>query len=352
MLLLLYLALFGKHRAPVAVVLPLVLFEIIVVNTSIALNGAASNPFSSVLLVPLILGLILLSTRLGLVVLLVSLAAQGMQLLAPISDHHGAMMQNHAQGMIVSFMATSCLIFAVIHFYKHQLKIKQADIQQLRERQLRDEQLLAIGTAAAQLTHDAATPVQTIHLLLEEWQEQKDASTLPELIEQFTLLQTMLTNWRDVADDVRESRVSAVSIRTLLETMQHVVRLSRPEIAVDWPLMENVPESATVNADPTLVPALASIVINACDAAGKHEDNKVTVHSECAGSNWLLRINNPYDGTTPLHSNLGARILESETGLGLGAVLSNATVEKFKGNVHWQCESSQIITTIQLPVTI
>ena len=134
--------------------------------------------------------------------------------------------------------------------------------------------------------------------------------------------------------------------------MQHVVRLSRPEIAVDWPLMENVPESATVNADPTLVPALASIVINACDAAGKHEDNKVTVHSECAGSNWLLRINNPHDGTTPLHSKLGARILESETGLGLGAVLSNATVEKFEGNVHWQCESSQIITTIQLPVTI
>lgn len=349
MLLLLYLALFGKHRAPAVIVLALVLFEIIVLNTSIALNGAASNPFSSVLLVPLILGLIWLPLIHGLIVLVVSAIAQGMQLLAPVSDHHGAMMQSHAQSMIVSFIVTSCLIAAVIHFFKYQLRLKQAAIQQMRERQLRDEQLLAIGTAAAQLTHDAATPVQTMKLLIEELEDAPDSPDLAELITQFNILQTLLNNWREVADEVREAKVSNIPISVILNSTRHIVRLSRPEANVHWPAADPAIEQVTIEADRTLVPALASIVINACDGAKQHK-GCVNIIARISDGDWSLTVDNPHDDTMPLHNSLGSKMLTSETGLGIGAVLSNATVEKFNGSVHWQHKESRILTTVKLPV--
>ena len=52
MLLLLFLLIFGRRRIPTGITLLLALLEIGLVNLSIALNGAASNPFSSILLVP------------------------------------------------------------------------------------------------------------------------------------------------------------------------------------------------------------------------------------------------------------------------------------------------------------
>ncbi|TPV60820.1 HAMP domain-containing histidine kinase [Aestuariibacter sp. GS-14] len=351
MLLLLYLALFGKQRAPSGLVITLVLFEIIVVNTSIALNGAASNPFASVLLVPLILGLVWLPVLPGLVVLAISVVAQAMQLMAPISDHHGAMMQSHAQGMIGSFIVTSCMIAAVVHFFKYQLKVKQAAIQQLRERQLRDEQLLAIGTAAAQLTHDAATPVQSMQLLLEELQDSPGSPDLSELQMQFDILQALLSNWRDVANEVRAAKVSDFSVQSILNSARHIVRLSRPETEVNWPSPENAYEQVYITADRTLVPAIASIIINACDAANLHHNNTVNIQSDLQGESWQLSIDNPSDNDNPLHSNLGAKIVSSENGSGVGAVLSNATVEKFRGTVHWQYEQARVHTTITLPVT-
>lgn len=330
-------------------VLALVLFEIIILNTSIALNGAASNPFSSVLLVPLILGLIWLPAFPGLIVLVVSVIAQGMQLLAPVSDHHGAMMQSHAQSMIVSFIATSCLITAVIHFFKYQLRLKQAAIQQMRERQLRDEQLLAIGTAAAQLTHDAATPVQTMQLLIEELEDAPDSPDLAELVTQFNILQTLLGNWREVADEVRDAKLSIIPIPVILDNTRHIVRLSRPEANVHWPAIDATIKQATIEADRTLVPALASIVINACDGAKQHEGS-VNINTSIADRRWVLTVDNPHDDAMPFHNNLGSKMMTSETGLGMGAVLSNASIEKFNGSVHWQHKESHILTTIKLPL--
>mgnify|MGYP000091049371 FL=1 len=346
MLLLLFLLIFGRRRIPAGFTLFLALLEIGLVNVFIALNGAASNPFSSILLVPLVLSLMLLPFKAGFVVLAVSMAGQSLQLIVPAAGHHSAMMQNHAQGMVLSFVLTSLLVTTVIFYFRLQLGTKTAAIQQLRERQLRDEQLLAIGTAAAQLTHDAATPVQTMRLILEELQESLDENLLIELEGQFYQLETLLKNWRDVADDVRESRTSLFEPATLITSIRHLLLLARPEAEVSWPPRLSV--DGSVKGDRTLIPALANIVINACDAAS---GGAVTVSVGAEQSVYRLTVTNPINNDNPFPKELlGSRFIQSESGFGVGAVLSNATIEKCGGKVSWENHASRVTTVIALPL--
>ncbi|OFI35344.1 hypothetical protein BFC17_14810 [Alteromonas lipolytica] len=316
------------------------------VNTSIALNGAASNPFSSILLVPLVLGLMFLPFKSGFIVLGASILGQSLQLAFPPPQHHGEMMQNHAEGMVLSFILTSLLVTTVIYYFRLQLASKTAAIQQLRERQLRDEQLLAIGTAAAQLTHDAATPVQTMRLILEEMSEAQTPALLAELDSQFSQLEVMLRNWRGIADDVRESRTSEFTPRDLIDSIRHLIILARPEASVSWPKTADL--SGIVTGDRTLVPALANVVINACDGGA---GQSVNVNAEVLQQRLQLTICNVLDDNHQFPKELlGNRFIASESGFGVGAVLSNATIEKCGGTVSWETSNDMVTTLIELPL--
>jgi len=226
------------------------------------------------------------------------------------------------------------------------LGAKTAAIQQLRERQLRDEQLLAIGTAAAQLTHDAATPVQTMGLILEELSDSRDLTLLAELQSQYSQLEILLRNWRDVADDVREARTSEFSPLNLIRAIRHLIILARPEAQINWP--QQMPHKGCIQGDRTLIPALANIVINACDAAASEA---VNFSMDVNSSLLRLTVTNPVSHNTAFPKELlGSRFIHSESGFGVGAVLSNATIEKYGGKVSWEKNGNQVTTVIELPL--
>ncbi|WP_137168413.1 sensor histidine kinase [Salinimonas lutimaris] len=350
MLLLLFTYLLRQRPLNHGLACLLLLLEITLLNTVIALNGAATNPFSMVLLVPLVIGLMLLPVTWALAVVIASIAGQLTQLYLPRLHAHNMEMAAHAHSMIIGFVLTSVLIAAVVAYFRLQLSRQNAALHTLRERQLRDEQLLAIGTAAAQLTHDAASPVQTIRLLLEEAQETSEAAVLPELEEQFHRLEHMLIQWRDVADDVREARTTRFTPKEVVRSLRHIMALARPEALIQWPA-QHQQQGSCIMADRTLLPALTRILLNACEAGSKTADPQVQVTLICGADSWQLTFINaadPAHASTLMH--LGSRLVDSESGSGAGAILSNATIEKFGGQVHWYYANGFVTTHIQLPV--
>ncbi|QJR81655.1 hypothetical protein CA267_013205 [Alteromonas pelagimontana] len=340
---------YRQQRLPLWLSLGLLLFEIGLFNAFIALNGAASNPFSIILLVPLVLGLMLLPPPLAVFILAISISGQILQLYLPHFDGHSSAMVGHSRSMIVGFVVTSFLITAVVFYFRFQLLQKTAAIHKLRERQLRDEQLLAIGTAAAQLTHDAATPIQTSRLIIEEAKEALSLALITELDEQFTRLENLLLNWRCVADDVREARLSAYCPKKLMQSLRYIVAVASPEYQVKWPEIAGN-NASRVMADPTLVPALSSIVLNACEAKHLQSHSSVTISLVIADDHWLITVINPVSEVKQEHlAVLGSRIVASEKGTGIGAVVSNATIEKFGGKVTWAYDPDCVVTSIYLP---
>ncbi|MCV2886356.1 GHKL domain-containing protein [Aestuariibacter sp. AA17] len=353
MLFLLLTFVFKSKRLPVWVSSGVLALEISTLNVVIAIHGAATNPFSSILLVPLVLGLMLLPFRAGVGLLLLSILAQLTQLVF-LDTHihgHGDMMLTHARDMIVGFVITCFLIASVVFYLRLRLMQQQDAIQNLRERQLRDEQLLAIGTAAAQLTHDTASPIQTMRLLIEEAREDNSADVVDILDEQLTRVEVMLSEWRGVADDVREFRQTCYQGRALFKSLRNSIALARPEVPVSWHLDEQAPDTV-VMADRTLLPALTNILVNACEASIRCEREGIQVDFLLTASQWQLTIRNAIcnDDASRLNE-LGRKLVASKDGMGLGAIVSNASIEKFGGSVVWQSENNLAMTKILLPVT-
>lgn len=358
MILLLLLAVRRWRPLAMGWMLALLLAEVLLLNTTFALNGAASNPFTVVLLVPVALAYMLLPWWPAMTVLITSICAQLLQLLLLHRGEHQAML-HHYYGMVFGLVFTSIMIAVVVAYFRQQLQRQEAAISQMRERQLRNEQLLAIGTAAAQLTHDVATPMQSIHLLLEEVQELAPATSnsttqvIEEISREFQRIEQQLAQWRAIANEVREQRSAQLSVAELCRSLQQLMRMMRPEARIEWQMgTQNMQDTARVIADGTLLPALTNLVINAYEAAQRSGENRVQVESQIDAQQWQIRIIN---ATLPLSTTtlqrLGLELVTSASGgHGMGAVLSNATIEKLAGSVHWQQQQNRVTTIIRLPV--
>ncbi|MGM0526137.1 MAG: ATP-binding protein [Pseudomonadota bacterium] len=329
----------------------LLVIDVLALNTVIAIYGAASNPFNAVLLIPVVLAFTLLPLLYAGIVLLISAAAQSIQLLLLPLHYRGSGMEEHYYSMVISFVITSGLVALVISYFRYQLTQREQAIRQLRERQLRDEQLLAIGTAAAQLAHEVATPAQSLRLLLEEAQEQQPSPAwLQPIVEQFSRIEEHLRSWRRIADDVREQRMSVYFAGDICQTLLNIISLNRPEVNVVWE-QQYMKSEAKVYADATLVPALSSIVMNGCDAANDESTLVLVTIATSPGEFNLTIKNNKRAMDEEQLARLGTRVSASEKGFGVGAVVSNATIEKFGGSVTWQLQDEQIVTRVTLPLT-
>jgi two-component system sensor histidine kinase RegB len=351
MLLLIIFGLSQRRQFSHCFITLVLLVEIIGLNLLFALNGGASNPFNIILLIPVVLAFMLLPLWFGVAIQLLSIALQGSQLLlVEMTDsmHHG--MQTHYYGMVIGFIFTSLMVGVVIRYFRYQVDLRDKQLQALRERQMRDEQLLSIGTAAAQLTHDVATPVQTIHLLLEEaFESPHQPNWLVDLGAQFSRIETQLSNWREVANDIRENRFHDFAIHTLWQELQSLMRVARPETQIRW--QEFSPPDTWVRADRTLLPALTSVIINACEASDEGLQSAVEVSAHLTDTDWLITITNPIRHVSQEQiKNLGSKIMPSERGYGVGAVITNATLEKFAGELSWHLDDNSLNTRIRLPI--
>lgn len=325
--------------------------EIIALNLLITQFGAATNPFAIILLVPLVIGLALLPLYPAALTLLMSIALQLFQLANDTVPPHHSMAQ-HAASMVWGFVMTSILLAAVITYFRWQLAKREGSLRQLREKQLRDEQLLAIGTAAAQLTHDTATPVQTLTLLFEEFFDTRDMACIEEANEQILLMSKALSQWRDIANDVREKKTTQYSSNKLLDALKHTLALARPEAQILW---KTDVQEVSLTADRTLLPALSNIIVNACEARPEGNEHKVTVHTSVCGDFWTMCVDNPLlENNHDFIQELGTQFMTSKKGYGIGAALSNATIERLNGTVSWQqiegaSGAPHIQTTVSLP---
>jgi len=320
------------------------LLDILLWNGLVALTGGASNPFSALLLIPLALACLLLPVSGALLVLAVSIGCQLLQLQFVAVEGQGAM-TGHFEAMVMGFAIAALLLSLALLYLRQKLRDRDRDLHQLRESQLRDEQLLAVGTAAAQLTHEMATPVQSLSLLLEEMEDQ--GRVPPAMRQQLGRMEQLLADWRYIAEDLRERRLRPLSMAWVLRSVRELLLITRPGDKLLWEILPQAQE-VQVQADRTLIPAILSLVHNALDAA---RGSGVRVQAGLEAGHWRLIISNGGEPLEPeVQSRLGTELLASEKGMGVGAALSNATLERFGGRVYWQSRDGQTWTRLELPV--
>ena len=319
----------------------LLLVVTLTAHTLIWFHGAAANPYAVVLLVPIAVAMLLLPFGLAWLVVILTMAGQLMQLIAPLPGQQ--QMTAHYHAMVYGQLFAAGLLGLTLHYLRLRLERQELALHALHQRQARDEQLVAIGTAAAQFSHELGNPIQAIQLLLEQTLlDQPDNHELAQLGKQTQRLQQLLFDWREVAEDVRSQRQRYFSPQQLLQQVRDAWLLIRPDIAVRWHCQTG---AGQLLADRTLLPALLSLLQNAAQASA---DGSIDVYCECSNGHWHMSIVNRTVNAAGIEQ-LGQGLVPSEQ-TGAGALLSSATIARFNGSVRWQTTGHSVISRISLPL--
>lgn len=258
----------------------------------------------------------------------------------------------HYAGMSISFLLASFILAVVIYLLKHALADQQKELAGLREEQLRQEQVIALATATVQMTHELATPLNTLSLWVDEIAETDEApqSRLTELTPPLQHMKTILNQLRQTTQSIYHEQIETFEIAFIQQNLKSQLSLQFPEIQVYWLGECN---KRKVSADYSLLPALLNLIRNAIEYTTA-KDVRVEVHSWVDSSKtperWMLTIENEVEiFPETLLQQLGKTAVQSGQGLGIGTLLSHATLERFGGSLTVQYKQPLLKQTVSLP---
>lgn len=308
-------------------------------------SGGATNPFVSLLVMPIALAAAALPRRH--VIAVAALAAACYLVLIPLhvplppEDLSGNRRFNlHVAGMAINFVVTAGVLAFFISRLAAALRERESEMQRERERALRDEGIFAIATQAAGTAHELNTPLSTIRTLLAELR--RDHAADGPLAADLDLLSGQAERCREI---LRE--LVAVGSRQLAGTPQRMplsnfvgecardFHLLRPEATLSLS-MDDAAAACEIEAAPNLRHALVNLLNNAADAsrAAGRSEVELGVGVEDGRAGFLVRDHGRGGAVAP--GAVTAFRSSKRDGLGLGLALAHSTAEHLGGDLSAQ----------------
>ena len=364
----------GRTRVPVAdrEFCVHLLIDIFFFSVLLYFSGGASNPFVSYYLIPISIAAITLPQRLNLFIALAALSSYTLLLtqylplaaIAPLdtaaitANHQGAVHATghsssanlHILGMWANFAISALIISYFIRRMANTVKRQQQKIAEQREIQLRDEQLLAVGTLAAGTAHELGSPLNTMKLIVDELvadsaRPNADFALLQQQIKRCknTLKKLLMT-----AEESQSSSSVAVPVEQYFTDLVERWQIMRPDLRVSISLQAN---QRLAVFHPTVEQSLINLLNNAADASPEVIDLDISYSGDMA--NITIRdYGSGLNGRTM--DELGqAFVSHKAEGLGLGLFLSQATLSRFGGSVCLgNAPGGGTMTQITLPLRL
>ncbi|EIL91078.1 MULTISPECIES: ATP-binding protein [Rhodanobacter] len=318
-------------------------FDTLVLGYLLYFSGGASNPFITLLLVPIALSAAALSARAVLAVAALAGIAYVLLLYRhvplPMSVHGDSpnRFSLHVAGMGVNFVISAVLLGFFISRLARVLRLQQLEVQRIRERALRDEGILAIATQAAGAAHELNTPLSTMRTLLPELRREHAGE--PTLSEDLELLESQVDRCRTILREMvafGKAQLSQEPERLRLDQFIHGClerfQLLRPEAELTVTLDPEL-AGTVLRTPPGLRHALINLLNNAVDASAANRSDAIALEVSRDGS-WLqlcVRDHGPGFDDDPEITALGHS--HKQTGLGIGLALAEATAERLNGEL-------------------
>ena len=358
-------SLWRTHRPwPVSEVefLAQLLLDVVIWTALMYFTGGANNPFVSYYIVPLVISAAVLPWRFTWLVAGASLGAYSLLLYfyrpfplftphASMGHHEGANV--HILGMWFNFLFSAGLITYFVVRMAAQLRLQEARAVAQREQRLRTDQIMAVASLAAGTTHELGTPLSTMTVLVDEMLA--DAELSPQSREDCLLLQQQIQDCRATLTELSrtaELNTSEISRMTPLNDFVYdtVERwaVRRPGVSYQIKCATSTP-SPDIREDTTLGQALENLLNNAADAGSE----RVEIRYSWNNNEACIEVRDWGSGIDPkLLADMGKPIIRaSRSGLGIGLLLSHATVERFGGRIELRnAEDRGAIATLYLPL--
>lgn len=318
------------------------LFECQILTIFLFFTGGASNPLISYLLILIVFAAYNLS-RLWVWLIAITcildysiLTQYYHPLQLSISSHHLASQTDqqsfldwHLAGMWITFLVSAVTLSLLIPALMKSTIKKRQQLTELREKQLKNEQLIGIATLAAGTAHEMGTPLMTMEMLLNDTLEHNlplNESDTKLLHQQVMICRQALQRLALAGRNIHNEPES-INANYWLKALLHRWRLSQPNAL--W-VNSNLEQHVAIRKSPLLDQALLNLLDNAAQAGSQ----TIELSSEVIDEHWCLTIHQP-DPSAAKHLQQHHLFSSNKKhGIGLGLYLSNASIEQFDGQVH------------------
>lgn len=311
-------------------------FDVLIVAAVLYLTGGSTNPLVSYFLIPLIISAAVLRPRYTWAIALLTIACYTALLFhyRPLDlfsmAGRGAAMSAHFIGMWINFAFSAFLIAWFVVRMAATTRSQQQAIARVREEGLRNEQIIGAASIAAGTAHELRTPLATMALLSEEL-----AREHPDLAQDLELMQRQVERCEAILHELisattDSSRRKRINLRALFSAIGGKWALARPEVSVSVSMAPGV-EGFELEIDTSFSHALLNFLNNAADASPEN----VGLSAVRDGESLLIRVEDRGPGVPPdISDALGRRyISHRDGGLGLGVLLSSASIARHGGEV-------------------
>ena len=299
-------------------------------------TGGSTNPLVSSYLIPLIISAAVLRPSHTWFIAVLSVVLYTVLLFhyQPLElfsmSAHGPMNNAHLLGMWVNFGFSALLISWFVVRMAATLRQQSRAITRSREAGLRNEQIISIASIAAGAAHEMRTPLATMAVTVDEI-----AHEHPQLEDEMAMLGQQIERCDAVLHELvstsnEDSSLVVTTLGTMLDSVLEKWSLARPEIKLETDIPGQIAE-LKIRYDQSLQYALMSFLNNAADASPQH----VGLCAESSQDAVLIVIEDRGPGIpAEIADSLGkSYISRKQGGLGLGVLLSQASVERLGGEV-------------------
>jgi two-component system sensor histidine kinase RegB len=262
----------------------------------------------------------------------------------------------HVWGMWIGFVLLALLVAHFIVRMGETLRERDRLLAEEREKALRDERLVALGTLAAGTAHELATPLGTLTVLSRDLAEDYVHAD-PDLVDRLGLLDEQVRRCKEAlgtlsasAGEVRAESGTRQALDDFLDGVVAEWQATRPEAGVQCQWSGPQPAPALVG-ERVLAQALINILNNAADASPE----AVTVRGTWDATALTLDVCDRGAGLDERAAAVAGRepvtTKEPGQGLGLGLFLAHAVIGRLGGEVSlFNREGAGTCTRVWLPL--
>lgn len=322
------------------------LLDVAALTVLLYLSGGAMNPFSSLFLLQVILGAVLL--RPILIWMLVAITSACfialMRYFRPLDlsgyEHahdRGNHLDLHVAGMFLCFLLAAVLLVQFLSRVTRNLRDQDHRLSELRRQSAEEEHIVRMGLLASGAAHELGTPLATLSVILNDWQRMPNMRDDPEVGPEIGEMQTALDRCKDIvsrvllaAGEARGEHFERTTLEGFIDGVVAEWRETRAPARLDY--VSDIGADTVIASDTVIRQILLNVFDNALEAS----PDWVGVEAFRRGGLLAITVRDRGKGFAPeILANFGKpyQSTKARAGSGLGLFLVVNVLRKLGGSV-------------------
>ncbi|WP_407178656.1 ATP-binding protein [Bradyrhizobium sp. STM 3562] len=321
------------------------MLDVAALTAQLYLSGGAANPFTSLYLLQVTLGAVLLDSRSTWSLVAVTCMSFAWLTFSyrPLELSHQEFsdpFRLHVIGMFIGFGLNAVLLVVFMARINRNLRERDAHLAALRQHAAEQDHIVRMGLLASGAAHELGTPLASLSVILSDWRRMPALTSNPEIADDLAEMENSLQRCKSIVTGIL---VSAGQARGE-ESVPTTVTAFLTDLVEEWRRARSVTSlhfTNSIGADVAIVSdvALKQAIFNVLDNAFEVSRDWVEFVAERDGDTLVLSVSDRGPGFAPeMLAQLGKPYQSSKgrAGGGLGLFLVVNVIRKLGGVVTAQ----------------